>query len=212
MSTSPMGANKPIEDIEATLLAATKSALRGAFAPTGSFSSGFNIGGPLQHPDRAYQKRPAGPPTSRATMPDILLLEWKFEPADLFEQSTTARIGEYEFAIEWGRVQCQILVDVEFDDYWLRQRTEAHQRMVAIFLAAQTFSDQPCKLLKPAASRMRERRRSRSLRLTPDRRRNDWACVRHEYRPACPAVSIDATHLASGLGTKWQKQQPSRIR
>jgi hypothetical protein len=27
MSTSPMGANKPIEDIEATLLAATKSAL-----------------------------------------------------------------------------------------------------------------------------------------------------------------------------------------
>jgi hypothetical protein len=50
-----MGANKPIEDIEATLLAATKSALRGAFAPTGSFSSGFNIGGPLQHPDRAYQ-------------------------------------------------------------------------------------------------------------------------------------------------------------
>jgi hypothetical protein len=27
MSTSPIGANKPIEDIEATLLAATKSAL-----------------------------------------------------------------------------------------------------------------------------------------------------------------------------------------
>jgi hypothetical protein len=27
MSTSPMGANKPIEDIEATLLAARKSAL-----------------------------------------------------------------------------------------------------------------------------------------------------------------------------------------
>jgi hypothetical protein len=27
MSTSPMGANKPIEDIEATLLAAMKSAL-----------------------------------------------------------------------------------------------------------------------------------------------------------------------------------------
>jgi hypothetical protein len=27
MSTSPMGANKPIEDIEATLLAATKLAL-----------------------------------------------------------------------------------------------------------------------------------------------------------------------------------------
>ena len=27
MSTSPMGANKPIEDIEASLLAATKSAL-----------------------------------------------------------------------------------------------------------------------------------------------------------------------------------------
>jgi hypothetical protein len=27
MSTSPMGANRPIEDIEATLLAATKSAL-----------------------------------------------------------------------------------------------------------------------------------------------------------------------------------------
>ena len=27
MSTSPMGANKPIEGIEATLLAATKSAL-----------------------------------------------------------------------------------------------------------------------------------------------------------------------------------------
>ena len=27
MSTSPMGANKPFEDIEATLLAATKSAL-----------------------------------------------------------------------------------------------------------------------------------------------------------------------------------------
>ena len=52
-----MGVNKPIEDIEATLLAATKSALRGAFAPTGSFSSGFNIGGPLQHPDRAYQKK-----------------------------------------------------------------------------------------------------------------------------------------------------------
>jgi len=42
-----MGANEPIEDIEATLLAATKSASRGAFAPTGSFSSGFNIGGPL---------------------------------------------------------------------------------------------------------------------------------------------------------------------
>jgi hypothetical protein len=60
-----MGANKPIEDIEATLLAATKSALRGAFAPTGSFSSGFNIGGPLQHPDRAYQKRPAGGPEPR---------------------------------------------------------------------------------------------------------------------------------------------------
>jgi hypothetical protein len=89
-------------------------------------------------------------------MPDILLLEWNFEPADLFEQSTTARIGQYEFAIEWGRVQCQILVDVESDDYWLRQRTEAHQRMVAILLAAQTFSDQPCKLLKPAVSRIRE--------------------------------------------------------
>jgi len=27
MSTSPMGANKPIEDIEASLLAATKAAL-----------------------------------------------------------------------------------------------------------------------------------------------------------------------------------------
>jgi hypothetical protein len=89
-------------------------------------------------------------------MPDILLLEWKFEPADLFEQSTTASVGECEFAIEWGRVQCQILVDVESDDYWLRQRTEAHQRMVAIFLAAQAFSDQPCKLLKPAVSRIRE--------------------------------------------------------
>jgi hypothetical protein len=35
---------------------------RGAFAPTGSFSSGFNIGGPLQHPDRAYQNAPPAVP------------------------------------------------------------------------------------------------------------------------------------------------------
>jgi hypothetical protein len=51
-----MGANKPIEDIEATLLAATKSALRGAFAPTGSLSSGFNIGGP-RRACRSRQRR-----------------------------------------------------------------------------------------------------------------------------------------------------------
>lgn len=89
-------------------------------------------------------------------MPDILLLEWKFEPADLFEEAMVARTGGYEFAIEWGFVQCRIPVDVESEDYWLRQRTEAHQQLDALFLAAQTLSSHQCKLLKPAVSRIRE--------------------------------------------------------
>jgi hypothetical protein len=146
-----MGANKPIEDIEATLLAATKSALRGAFAPT------EEILHPPFSPAKPNEK--ALGPAAHESLPDVhcraKLISSKLDlrravrpcqtffsangslnPADLFEQSTTARIGEYEFAIEWGRVQCQILVDVESDDYWLRQRTEAHQRMVAIDLYA----------------------------------------------------------------------------
>lgn len=49
----------------------------------------------------------------------------------------------HEFAIDGGRVRCRGLVDVESRDYWLCQRTEGQQRMIAVFLAAQVFSDQP---------------------------------------------------------------------
>jgi hypothetical protein len=90
-------------------------------------------------------------------VPDTLLLQWTFEPADFFEEKMTLQAQGYEFTVDLGHAECRISVTRASTDCWLQQRTEAHQLLDACFLSGQVLSHRGYKLSDLNATRIDEK-------------------------------------------------------
>jgi hypothetical protein len=88
-------------------------------------------------------------------MADVVLLEWTFAPADLFEERCELQCDGYHFLIESGRAESRVPVEGDPGDCWSGFRNEMHQRLDALFLGAQILTHQAYTLSKPNLSRLR---------------------------------------------------------
>ena len=81
-------------------------------------------------------------------MPDVALIEWTFEPPDMFEQKVSFVADAFEFVIDSGRAECRVPMNRQATD--LRNlRSEAHHTLDAMFLAALTLSHKAYRLNEP---------------------------------------------------------------
>ena len=84
-------------------------------------------------------------------MPDEIHLEWTYEPANLFEKRTELSVGECTFLIDAGKVigRAPFEGDAAAEgDLW-SFCSELHQRLDALFLAAQAFEHRAYTLSGP---------------------------------------------------------------
>ena len=88
-------------------------------------------------------------------MTDVVLLEWTFAPADLFEDRCELQCDGYQFLIESGRAESRVSVEGDAGDCWAGVRNEMHQRLDALFLGAQLLTHQAYTLSKPNVSCLR---------------------------------------------------------
>jgi hypothetical protein len=100
-------------------------------------------------------------------MPDEIRLEWTYEPTDLFEQRTELSIGECTFLIDAGRVvgRAPFKGDAATKGVLWGFCNELHQRLDALFLAAQAYEHRAYMLSVP----------TNCVRLSPDGDRHSFA-------------------------------------
>ena len=85
-------------------------------------------------------------------MAGTLQLAWTFTPPDLFEDRNEVQYEACTFLIDAGRVTARCEVDSGIDaEHIQRYCTELHQRLDALFLAAQMLAHKPYDLSPPGS-------------------------------------------------------------
>jgi hypothetical protein len=89
-------------------------------------------------------------------MPDILVLEWTFEPPDLFEEQAALRVDGLALVIAPGRAYCETNVDNWPADDGAALRMEMHQKLDIAFMTALALSHVPYTLTESSITRIKE--------------------------------------------------------